>query len=138
MTAIFVCTHGNAAEELIRSAEMICGTQKNTSFVPFEVGETPENLQSKIMQEISNLNVEEGVLFLTDLKGGTPFNVLVTLLLNFSQTELVTGVNIPLLLEAFINRESLPLNVLANQIIEAGKQGVYQYVAPVDQMEDDF
>ncbi len=138
MTAIFVCTHGSAAKELIRSAEMICGTQENIRSVSFEVGETPENLKEKILKEVDQLDVEKGILFLTDLKGGTPFNVLLTMLQNFKQTELVTGVSIPLLLEVFLSRENTPLNELAKQAAKAGAAGIYQYTAPAEQIEEDF
>ncbi|MBC6297576.1 PTS sugar transporter subunit IIA [Listeria sp. FSL L7-1517] len=138
MKAIFVCTHGNAAKELIQSAEMICGMQENTSSVSFEVGESADNLQAKIIAEVEKLDRTEGILFLTDLKGGTPFNVLVQLLGNYSQTELITGVNIPLLLEVFLGRESLPLTELAKQAVETGRVGIYQYEAPLEEIEEDF
>ncbi|MBC2348450.1 PTS sugar transporter subunit IIA [Listeria welshimeri] len=138
MKAIFVCTHGNAAKELIQSAEMICGKQENTSFVPFEVNESAENLQGKIVAELAKLDVTEGVLFLTDLKGGTPFNVLVRLLENFTEVELLAGVNIPLLLEAFLSREMLTLKDLASQVVETGRLGIYEYAMPVEEIEEDF
>ncbi|MBC1410371.1 PTS sugar transporter subunit IIA [Listeria welshimeri] len=138
MKAIFVCTHGNAAKELIQSAEMICGKQENTSFVPFEVNESAENLQGKIVAELAKLDVTEGVLFLTDLKGGTPFNVLVRLLENFTEVELLAGVNIPLLLEAFLSREILTLKDLASQVAETGRLGIYEYAMPVEEIEEDF
>ncbi|ELY0462651.1 PTS sugar transporter subunit IIA [Listeria innocua] len=138
MKAIFVCTHGNAAKELVQSAEMICGKQENTSFVPFEVNESAENLQMKIVNEIAKLDVSEGLLFLTDLKGGTPFNVLIRLIENFNEVELVAGVNIPLLLEAFLSREMLPLKELANQVAETGRLGIYEYAAPLEEIEEDF
>ncbi|EMG28779.1 PTS system mannose-specific transporter subunits IIA [Listeria fleischmannii 1991] len=138
MTAILVCTHGHAAKELIRSAEMICGVQKNTSFVSFEEGMTVESLQHKIVKEVQTLNLEKGILFLTDLKGGTPFNVLVVLLENYKQSELVAGVNIPLLLEAFIQRDSQKIDKLADQSAIAAVQGIYRYTMPTQQIEDDF
>ncbi|MBT0133927.1 PTS sugar transporter subunit IIA [Listeria seeligeri] len=138
MKAIFVCTHGNAAKELIHSAEMICGIQENTSFVSFDEGESAENLQTKIIAEVEKLDLTEGILFLTDLKGGTPFNVLVQLLADYHQTELITGVNIPLLLEVFLGRATFTLAELAKQATDTGKLGIYQYVTPVEEVEEDF
>ncbi|WP_240419815.1 PTS sugar transporter subunit IIA, partial [Listeria monocytogenes] len=96
-----MCTHGNDEKELIQYAEMICGKQENISFVPFEVNESVENLHANISCEVAKLGLTEGILFLTDLKGGTPFIVLVRLLRNFDEEERSAGVNIPLLLEAF-------------------------------------
>ncbi|MDB6273744.1 PTS mannose transporter subunit IIA, partial [Listeria monocytogenes] len=88
--------------------------------------------------EVAKLDLTEGILFLTDLKGGTPFNVLVRLLRNFDAVELVAGVNIPLLLEAFLSRETLSLKELANQVAETGRLGIYEYAAPLEEIEEDF
>lgn len=114
------------------------GRKKNTSFVSFEEGMTVESLQHKIVKEVQTLNLEKGILFLTDLKGGTPFNVLIALLKNYKQSELVAGVNIPLLLEAFIQRDSQKIDKLADQSAIAAVQGIYRYTMPTQQIEDDF
>ncbi|MBC1521946.1 PTS sugar transporter subunit IIA [Listeria aquatica] len=138
MKAVFVCMHGNAARELIQSAEMICGEQENVGYTFFDVGETPEDLAIKMEHEVAKLNVDEGILFLTDLKGGTPFNVLVRNLDKFMQAELLTGANIPMLLEALISRDLFSLTDLTNQVLETGKTGIYRYVAPKEFEDDDF
>ncbi|MDO1604671.1 PTS sugar transporter subunit IIA [Lactobacillus sp. YT155] len=135
MTAIFVCTHGNSASEMIKSAEMICGNQINVGSTHFEVGETPEDLQTRIVSELSNLDLSEGIMFLVDLKGGTPFNVIIQLTKKYPDNEVLTGVNIPMLLEAFINKENLNLNELAEKSFQSSINGIYRY--EVEEVEDD-
>ena len=125
MVGVIICTHGNSAPELLKSAEMICGKQENCQTVNFTEGESLEQLKTEISEKISQL---KGTVFcLTDLKGGTPFNTLVSLLKNNPEMEIVTGVNIPMLLELFINRSQLEKEELLSGITEAGKTGIYRY-----------
>lgn len=138
MKAVFVCTHGHAAEELIHSAELICGEQENVGYTDFKVGETLETLHNKIMNELSQLEMKDGILMLTDLKGGTPFNVLVGILFSMPRVELLTGVNIPMLLETFISREALPLESLVAQVYESGRSGIYRYEKSDLKIEEEF
>ncbi len=125
MVGVIICTHGNSAPELLKSAEMICGKQENCQTVSFKEGESLEQLKSEISEKISQL---KGTVFcLTDLKGGTPFNTLVSLLKSNPEMEIITGVNIPMLLELFINRSQLEKEELLSGIMEAGKTGIYRY-----------
>ena len=125
MVGVIICTHGNSAPELLKSAEMICGKQENCQTVSFKEGESLEQLKSEISEKISQL---KGTVFcLTDLKGGTPFNTLVSLLKSNPEMEIITGVNIPMLLELFINRSQLEKEELLSGITEAGKNGIYRY-----------
>ena len=125
MVGVIICTHGNSAPELLKSAEMICGKQENCQTVSFKEGESLEQLKSEISEKISQL---KGTVFcLTDLKGGTPFNTLVSLLKSNPVMEIITGVNIPMLLELFINRSQLEKEELLSGITEAGKTGIYRY-----------
>ncbi|WP_419513932.1 PTS sugar transporter subunit IIA [Lactobacillus kimbladii] len=125
MVGVIICTHGNSAPELLKSAEMICGKQENCQTVSFKEGESLEQLKSEISEKISQL---KGTVFcLTDLKGGTPFNTLVSLLKSNPEMEIITGVNIPMLLELFINRSQLEKEELLSGITEAGKTGIYRY-----------
>ena len=125
MVGVIICTHGNSAPELLKSAEMICGKQENCQTVNFTEGESLEQLKTEISEKISQL---KGTVFcLTDLKGGTPFNTLVSLLKSNPEMEIITGVNIPMLLELFINRSQLETEELLSATLEAGKTGVYHY-----------
>lgn len=125
MTGVLICTHGNSATELLKSAEMICGKQDNCQTVKFEMGEDLDKLLNDLDQKIGLLS--GSIICLTDLKGGTPFNMLIKLIEKYPSMEIVTGVNIPMLLELFINREQVSSSNLVKMIVEAGKIGIYQY-----------
>ncbi|MBC6348714.1 PTS sugar transporter subunit IIA [Lactobacillus melliventris] len=135
MVGVIICTHGSSAPEILKSAEMICGKQENCLTVNFENGESLDQLKKELVQEIDQLR---GIIIcLTDLKGGTPFNTLVGLLKKYPEIEIITGVNIPMLLELFINRDQLEKEQLLSEIIEAGKSGVYRYQRIKSSIQDD-
>jgi mannose/fructose/sorbose-specific phosphotransferase system IIA component len=139
MTAILVCTHGNSAQELVKSAEMICGQQSNWETVSFEVGMDPDQLEKRIQAAIAKLDVADGLLCLTDLKGGTPFNVLVRMS-EFQDMEILTGVNIPILLEAALLPSNMKATEAVNDLFRTGQQSMFIYdkTTTVASSDEDF
>lgn len=135
MIGVLICTHGNSAQELLKSAEMICGKQKNCQTVGFEMGESIEKLQKKLDKKLGLLSIP--VICLTDLKGGTPFNTLVKLNEKYTEMDIITGVNIPMLLELFINREQLPFSELIAIVLEAGQSGIYHFQSTSNMGDDE-
>lgn len=136
MTGVLICTHGNSASELLKTAEMICGKQDNCQTVAFKMGEALEELKAEMDQKIASLSGT--VICLVDLKGGTPFNTLIGLKEKYPAIEIITGVNIPMLLELFMSRNQLAPKELIKMVIEAGKSGVYHYqeVVPTGDEEE--
>ncbi|RMC23640.1 MULTISPECIES: PTS sugar transporter subunit IIA [unclassified Lactobacillus] len=135
MTGVLICTHGNSATELLKSAEMICGKQDNCQTVKFEMGEELDELLNDLDQKIGLLS--NSIICLTDLKGGTPFNMLIKLVEKYPNMEIITGVNIPMLLELFINRSQVSSSKLIDMIVEAGKTGIYRYCKDSSLVEDE-
>lgn len=127
LLGILVCSHGMAAKGMVDSAEMICGQQKNLGTVAFKNGETLDHLSENIKQQLKSLNKLPGTLILTDIKGGSPFNVLVNIIRNNERYQLITGVNLPMLLEALINRQQNDLATLTQKVLIAGNNGIYHY-----------
>ena len=78
---------------------MICGTQKNMSSVSFQMWETPELVRQRYAEAIEELDCDDGVLFLCDLFGGTPFNEVSRLVAADENYGIVTGMNLPLLID---------------------------------------
>ena len=95
MFGIIIGAHGSLAEELRKSCEMICGTQKNMSSVSFQMWETPELVRQRYAEAIEELDCDDGVLFLCDLFGGTPFNEVSRLVAADENYGIVTGMNLP-------------------------------------------
>jgi len=128
MIPILVCCHGGSAPKLVETAEMIAGKQDVCESVEFLMGESLDKLKGDIKTKLSKLNNPNDVLCLVDLKGGTPFNVLVQMTEDYPGLDIVTGVNIPMLLQTFIQRpSSVSKEELMNSIIDAAHKGIYEF-----------
>lgn len=71
--AIVIGTHGWAAEQLLKTAEMLLGEQENVGWIDFVPGENAETLIEKYNAQLAKLDTTKGVLFLVDTWGGSPF-----------------------------------------------------------------
>lgn len=123
-SAILVCTHGYTSKHLIQTAEMIVGPQENIGFINFIYGESTVDLKRKYRQEIQELDCSEGLLIMVDLFGGTPFNAIAILAYDKTNMEVITGVNIPMLVETFLARELLDLKALLKNAKMVGRNGI--------------
>lgn len=123
--AIIIGTHGQAAEQLLKTAEMVLGAQSNVAFIDFVPGENAETLIDKYQAIVQTLDTQEGVLFLVDVWGGSPFNAASRVAHSEEHYEVVTGVNVPMLAETFMARDDNPtLEALTRVALESGRQGV--------------
>ncbi|MCW1876536.1 PTS mannose transporter subunit IIAB [Erwinia sp. INIA-01] len=123
--AIIIGTHGWAAEQLLKTAEMLLGEQDNVGWIDFVPGENAETLIEKYQARIHDLDVSEGVLFLVDTWGGSPFNAASRLVVDKEHHEVVAGVNIPMLVEVLMARDDNPsFDELVALAVETGREGV--------------
>lgn len=132
MIALIISTHGNFSEELVKSSEMIFGSQSNVGVVTFKPGEGTENLVDKYNKLITELDCTDGILFMVDLFGGSPFNAASILALKNDKMEIVTGVNLPMLLEVFGSRDFSSLSELVAIAQNAGKESIKQFVKEIN------
>ncbi|BFQ92294.1 PTS mannose transporter subunit IIAB [Gallibacterium anatis] len=124
--AIIIATHGVAAEQLLRTTEMLIGEQENVAFIEFVPGENQETIIGKYQDKLANeLSGCDQVLFLVDTWGGSPFNAANRVADGKDNMEVVTGVNVPMLVETFMARDDDPsLEELAEIALETGRGGV--------------
>ncbi|MFP1738195.1 PTS mannose transporter subunit IIAB [Lonsdalea quercina] len=123
--AIILCTHGATAGPLLNTAEMILGKQDNVGWIDFVPGENAETLLEKYQTKLGELDMAQGVLFLVDTWGGSPFNAASRLVTDKENHEVVTGANIPMLVETFMARDDDPSFAdLVAIALEAGRAGV--------------
>ena len=105
MVGIIIATHGEFAAGIKQSSSMILGEQEKVESVVFMPSEGPEDLYRKLQEAITKLETEE-ILFLVDLWGGSPFNQANRLLEESPENRaIVAGLNLPMLLEAYGERE---------------------------------
>lgn len=126
--AIVIATHGASAEQLLKSTEMVIGQQENVAYVDFVPGENADTLVDKYTQKLSELDTKEGLLFIVDFWGGSPFNAASRIAQehdNSDTIDIVTGVNIPMLVEVFMARDDNPtLAELVATALETGQAGI--------------
>ncbi|WP_099143184.1 PTS mannose transporter subunit IIAB [Xenorhabdus kozodoii] len=132
--AIMIGTHGAAAEQLLRTTEMLIGEQENVSYIDFVPGENADTLFEKYNKKLASLNTEQGVLFFVDTWGGSPFNAANRIVMDKDNYEIVTGVNVPMLVEAFMCRDDDPtMEELVAVALETGKEGIRALKAKQDE-----
>jgi len=124
MIGVIIIAHGNLASELLRTAEMIVGTIENIEVLSISPSEGLDDLRHKIEEAIKKVNSSEGILVLTDMFGGSPANVSMTLAREYP-LEILTGVNLPMILELALSRESGDLKKVAKKVEETGKKSIF-------------
>jgi PTS system mannose-specific IIB component len=123
--AIVIGTHGWAAEQLLKTAEMLLGEQENVGWIDFVPGENAETLIEKYNAQLAKLDTTKGVLFLVDTWGGSPFNAASRIVVDKDQYEVIAGVNIPMLVETLMARDDNPsFDELVGIAVETGREGV--------------
>ena len=123
--AIVIGTHGWAAEQLLKTAEMLLGEQENVGWIDFVPGENAETLIEKYNAQLAKLDTTKGVLFLVDTWGGSPFNAASRIVVDKENYEVIAGVNVPMLVETFMARDDDPsFDELVALAVETGSEGV--------------
>jgi PTS system mannose-specific IIA component len=124
MIGVVVVTHGQLATELVNAAETIVGDQPKFAAVSIGWHDAVELAREEIAQAIARVDSGSGVIVLTDMFGGTPSNLAITFLAE-GRVELITGVNLPMLLKLAGTREVADLRELARHIREDGRTGIW-------------
>jgi PTS system mannose-specific IIA component len=123
MIGLVVATHGNLGEALLETTAMIIGPLQHACAITVSRHSPPELLQQQLAKAIVEVGQEGGVLVAADMLGGTPANIGMTLL-EPGRVELLTGVNLPMLIKFFTYRERLALPVLAEQLQSYARDGI--------------
>jgi mannose PTS system EIIA component len=98
MVGVVVATHGRLAAELLSTAGAVCGELPQARAVSIGSGASMDQARGELAEAIRAVDAGEGVLVLTDMLGGSPANLALTFL-DASRIEVVTGVNLPMLLK---------------------------------------
>jgi mannose PTS system EIIA component len=124
MIGVVVVTHCRLAEELICAAQLVVGEDlKQFQAVSVEPKDGSEAIREKILTVIRKVDSGNGVLILTDMYGGTPSNISLSFLED-KKIEVITGVNLPMLLKLATYQENLDLEQLAAFITDYGQKNI--------------
>lgn len=125
MIGVLVVTHGNLGNELVKVAELIKGSLSATLCISVAATKGLDDLRKEITAGIRKVDSGAGVLVLTDLFGGTPSNVSLAFLKE-GKVEVVTGVNLPMLLKVpDVREKENDLAKFAAEIRDYGKKNIY-------------
>ena len=124
MIGVVVVTHGQLATELVNAAEMIVGDLPQFTAVSIGWHEDVNDASEVIAQAIERVRGEEGVLLLTDMFGGTPSNLGMTFL-ETDHLEVITGVNLPMLIKLASLRRSSDLLAVAREMRDHGRSAIW-------------
>jgi len=121
---VVVVTHGQLATELVNAAEMIVGDLPQFTAVSIGWHDDVNDAREDIAQAIDRVRAEEGVLLLTDMFGGTPTNIAASFL-GRAPVEVVTGVNLPMVIKLATQEADETLPDLARRIRDQGQQQIH-------------
>ncbi|MDO9565263.1 MAG: PTS sugar transporter subunit IIA [Candidatus Desulfaltia sp.] len=124
MIGIVIVTHRQLGDSLIDAAEFILGGKPEAmESVSIDLNEKADMLRLKIAQAINRVKTKEGVLVLTDMFGGTPSNLSYSFL-EEGKVEVLSGVNLPILLKAVNTRKNTELSNLGQNLEAFGKKSI--------------
>ena len=123
MVGVVVATHGDLATEFVRAAELILGPMEKLVPVGFDPEEPPEQMETRLQLAIERCDGGDGVLVLVDMFGGTPSNLSIPWLRE-GQVEIVSGINLPMLLRVVDARHTYKLVELAKQARHHGEKNI--------------
>lgn len=126
MVGIVIASHGEFAKGIMQSGSMIFGEQEKVQAVTFMPNEGPDDLKAHLEAAVATFDADDDVLFLVDLWGGSPFNQANGLFeAHKDKWAIVTGLNLPMLIEAYASRLSMTsAHEIAAHIIDEAKAGV--------------
>jgi len=123
MIGLLIVTHCDLGKEFLNAAEFIVGRLEGVQVISITQSSDSEKIRKTIEEKIKTLNKGKGVIILTDMFGGTPSNLSLSFLKD-EAVEVLTGVNLPMVIAIAQNRTRMSLSELAEKAQEAGKASI--------------
>lgn len=129
MIAVILSGHGGFASGIEKAIHQVIGEQQQFIALDFPEESTTQQLEAQMRQAIQEIDSGEGVVFLTDLLGGTPFRTASLLSQEREDIQVVTGTNLQMVAEMLLERDELKLIEFRDQAIECGHRGITSLAA---------
>ena len=120
-----IVSHGQLANELLAAAETVIGNIGHVTAVSIGWHDDVDLAKDEVERAIKSVSKGSGVLVMTDMFGGTPTNI-AAMFLATGEVELVTGVNLPMVIKLATNTKEIELEELAREVEEQGKRSIYR------------
>ncbi len=121
MIGMVIVTHGKLAQELRLATEHVVGPQEKLEIVCIGPDDDMERRRDDIRKAVNKVSSKGGVIILTDMFGGTPSNLAISML-DENRVEVLAGVNLPMLIKLAEARRSMDINAAAETARDAGKR----------------
>lgn len=129
MIGMVLVTHGKLAAEFIAATEHVVGKQENIRGICIGPEDDMEARRAEIMEAVEAVNTGAGVVLLTDMFGGTPSNLAISLLKK-GEVEVIAGINLPMLIKLATVRGTMPLD----NAVEAARDAGIKYINVASQL----
>ncbi|MEW6362605.1 MAG: PTS sugar transporter subunit IIA [Pyrinomonadaceae bacterium] len=120
-----IVSHGQLANELLAAAATVIGDISHVTAVSIGWHDDVEMARDQVERAIKSVSDGSGVLVMTDMFGGTPTNI-AAMFLSDGEVEIVTGVNLPMVIKLASNTKQITLSELAKEVEEQGKNSIYR------------
>jgi PTS system mannose-specific IIA component len=124
MIGAVLATHGELGKALIAAMEMIVGAQPRVTALSLQVADRIEDAAERLREAVEGADDGDGVLVLTDMLGGSPSNICLSLIGGPRPVEVVSGVSLPMLLKAVQARRDADLRETAAQVKKVGRASI--------------
>ncbi len=119
-----IVSHGRLAEELLNALTIILGEAPNIEAISIGWYNDVDDSKKKINQSLKKVDQRNGIIIFTDMFGGTPSNLSFSFLKD-NQVEIITGVNLPMLIKFVSLQRSNNLKEVARKVVEQGKKNIH-------------
>lgn len=124
MVGFILASHGDLAEGIYSSAQMVFGEAEELQVVTFHNGETLDDLRGNLLQAVEKLSDKENILFMVDLFAGSPYNQAFQLCAEHPGWAIITGLNLPMLAQAYGDRDMATAGEIAKDLVSASREGI--------------
>jgi PTS system mannose-specific IIA component len=123
LIGVVIVTHYRLAEEFLQAVQLIVGELENFHAIGLDPANSPESMRTRIDKAIREADRGDGVLMLVDMFGGTPSNLCLSFL-EEDRIEVVTGLNLPMLVKVARLRTPMPIHEVAELAREYGRRNI--------------
>lgn len=124
MINFIVVTHGEFGAYLVEAAESVVGRQAGVRVISISPRIPVPEIRERISRAVGELSGGDGLILLTDMPGGSPSNLSFPLIKERSRAEMITGVNLYMLVSAFSHREETDLSKLVAKLVADGQKSI--------------
>lgn len=124
MIGLIIVTHGNLAREFVAALEHVVGPQQQIAAISIAPNDDMEERRNAIIAAVKKVGSGDGVIILTDMFGGTPSNLAISVM-DSGSVEVIAGVNLPMLVKLARVREEVALTDALKQAQEAGRKYIH-------------